>query len=208
MKYCFIPFLIFTFFISCSPQKKEKRKISQNSEVKGKTGGNPIESIPENKSQSNEKSFQAYILQIDQLRKQGKLKKYFYPNMSFCGGGLYGYYLGDELIYIDATYGADMGYSSKKIYWRNNSIIKIIYHERYAEWGKYQEKYPNHKNIDPSKMTYTDTTQIIEFDKKIRYQTLFKQKKSTSMIDSLSINRLIECGKTMKKELESEKTSR
>lgn len=208
MKFYFILFLIFTFLFSCSPQKKEKRKISQKSEVKGKAGGNPIESIPEDKSQSNEKSFQAYILQIDQLRKQGKLKKYFYPNMSYCGGGLDGYYLADELMYIDATYGADMGYSSKKIYWRNDSIVKIIYHEHYAEWEKYQEKYPNHENIDPSKMTYTDLTQIIEFDKEIRYQTVFKQKKSTSTIDSLSINRLIECAKTMKKELESEKTSR
>ena len=54
-----------------------------------------------------------YVKIIDSLISNNKLIKVFYPNMSACGGGLFGYYQNGELVLIDATYQAELGFSSK-----------------------------------------------------------------------------------------------
>ena len=82
---------------------------------------------------------------IDRLKTENELIKVFYPNMSACGGGLYGYYQGDNLILISSNYGAELGYSSKTVYLKEDKIVKIMYCEHYAEWVKYEEKFPKRK---------------------------------------------------------------
>ena len=58
-----------------------------------------------------------YCSNIDRLKTENKLIKVFYPDMSACGGGLYGYYQGDKLILISSNYGAESGFSSKHPIW-------------------------------------------------------------------------------------------
>lgn len=46
-----------------------------------------------------EPDIENYTKTIDNLKKENKLVKIFYPNMSSCGGGLYGYYLNKNLVF-------------------------------------------------------------------------------------------------------------
>lgn len=142
--------------------------------------------------------------EIDSLNVNGILTKKFYPNMSVCGGGLYGFYYQNELKLIDSKYQAELGYSSKKIYWSGENILKIEYREYFAEWGKYEKNYPPEKvEYDPSKMTYSDTIYEITFGDKYEFKKIANEKIISEEIDSTLINKLIDCGKRMKSELES-----
>ena len=94
------------------------------------------------------------ILEIDSLFDKGVLTKKTYPNMSRCGGGLAGFYFNNELKLINSKYQAELGYSSQKIYWDKNKMVKIIYREYFAEWEKYEKNYPPEKvEFCASKMT-------------------------------------------------------
>ena len=145
------------------------------------------------------------IMEIDSLYDNEILSKKSYPNMSACGGGLYGFYYNDELKLIDSKYQGESGYSSKKIYWYGNQILKIKYREYFAEWGKYEKKYPPEKvEYDPSKMTYSDTIYEITFREKYEFKKMASNKLVSTKTDSTLIEKLIDCGKRMKTELESE----
>lgn len=143
------------------------------------------------------------IIEIDSLFDNGILTKKFYPNMSACGGGLYGFYYNDELKLIDSKYRAELGFSSKKIYWNGDEILKIKYREYFAEWGKYKKKYPKDE-WDESKMTYSDTIYQITLGDKYDFKKMVNQKVISTKIDSTLVKKLIDCGKRMKIELESE----
>jgi hypothetical protein len=143
-----------------------------------------------------------YTESIDKLRAGNKLVKVFYPNMSFCGGGLYGYYLNKKLVLVDATYQAELGFSSKTYYIEHDNYVKIIYREHFAEWGKYEEKYPHDKfDFDPSKMTYTDTIYSIVFANPTIFNKKSKGKTISNKLDQSLIDRLQNCGLEMKAEL-------
>jgi hypothetical protein len=142
--------------------------------------------------------------EIDSLYVNGVLTKKFYPNMSACGGGLAGFYYQNELKLIDSKYQAELGYSSKKIYWNGNKILKINYREYFAEWGKYEQNYPPDKvEYDPNKMTYSDTIYEITLGTKYEFKKIAHEKIIFEKIDSTLIDKLIDCGKRMKSELES-----
>lgn len=144
------------------------------------------------------------IREIDSLFDNGILSKKFYPNMSACGGGLYGFYYNNDLILIDSKYGAELGFSSQKIYWNENKILKIKYREYFAEWGKYQKNYPPKKvKYDPSKMTYSDTIYEITFGNKYGFKKMAKEKVISIKTDSILIEKLTNCARQMKSELES-----
>lgn len=144
--------------------------------------------------------------ELDKLIEAKLLAKYFHPNMSSCGGGLYGYYSDTTLLMIDAIYQAELGYSRKKIYWNEDEIIKIIYQEHFAEWRKYQEKFPPKKyEWDPSKMTYTDTVYQITFGKDYQMLKTANKKLVSESPDSRLIERLVDCGFEMRNELKNEK---
>jgi hypothetical protein len=144
------------------------------------------------------------IMEIDSLYDNGILNKKFYPNMSACGGGLYGFYYNNDLKLIDSEYGAELGFSSKKIYWNGNKILKIKYREYFAEWGKYEKNYPPKKvEYDPSKITYSDTIYEITFGDKYEFKKMAEEKVISTKTDSTLIEKLTDCGKRMKTELES-----
>ena len=156
-----------------------------------------------NQSQKSELT-QFTTSEIDSLNVNGLLTKKSFLDMSDCGGGLDGFYYQNELKLIDSKYKAELGYSSKKIYWNGNKILKIKYREYFAEWGKYEEKYPPKKiEYDPSKMTYSDTIYEITFGDKYVFKKIANEKLISKKVDSTLIDKLIDCGKLMKTELES-----
>lgn len=122
--------------------------------------------------------------------------------MSPCGGSVYGYYQNGELLLIESRYGAELGFSSKLIYFRSNQIVKIIYWEYFAEWEKYEKKYPSDKfEWDPSKMTYSDTIYTAVLAKQIFFEKKSKKKVVSQKVDRLLLNTLLTCGQQMKAEL-------
>ncbi|MGB1247809.1 MAG: hypothetical protein ACPG4Z_02920 [Chitinophagales bacterium] len=142
--------------------------------------------------------------QIDSLYKNNKLTKIIYPNMSTCGGALEGYYFQDNLLYINSKYGAEIGFSSKKIYWNKDEIRKIIYKEHFVEWDEYAEK--NHQGkteYDSSKITYSDTIYEINFEATTKFKKIVNNEIISTKSDSTIIERLVNCGIQMKVELES-----
>lgn len=145
----------------------------------------------------------SYIKTIDTLKNQNKLEKLSYPIMSACGGGLDGYYLNKKIVLIDATYKAELGFSSRKYYIDQEKFVEIIYREYFAEWEKYEQKYPSEKyEFDESKMTYTDTIYTISFTT----PTILMTKQSNNKIisretDEKLLERLVQCGEDMKREL-------
>ena len=144
--------------------------------------------------------------EIDYMYLNNKLTKYIYPMMSYCGGGLNGFYLKEELIYIKSTYGAELGFSSRYVYWNNGKVLRIIYKEHFAEFEKYEKNYPIDKfEFDSSKMTYSDTVYTISFGVKIKFEKKSNEIICSENMDENLIERLVECAVNMKSELENEK---
>lgn len=150
-----------------------------------------------------EEGVEEYCSKIDDLRSEEKLLKVDYPDMSSCGGALDGYYRDGELLFIDSRYGAELGFSSKKIYFENDSIIRIIYREYFAEWEKYAQQYPAEEfEWDPSKMTFSDTLYTITFSTPIHFTKSSKEKIIDQAIDYELIKRLKSCVNMMRNELD------
>lgn len=140
---------------------------------------------------------------IDSLKENDQLLKKRYPSMSSCGGGVYGLYFKNELKLIESKYGAELGFSSRTVYWKENKILKIVYREYFAEWGKYAQNYPPKKvKYNPEKMTYSDTIYKITFGKKYEFKKMANGKVISERIDSTLVENLKECSYKMKKELE------
>ena len=144
-----------------------------------------------------------YTKSIDKFRAEKRLVKISCPNMSGCGGAVDGYFLNESLVLIDATYNAELGFSSRTIYVDQDRFLKVIYREHFAERGKYDKKYQNDKfEYDPTKMTYTDTVYSI----KIANPTVFHKKAGnkiiSSKLDKVLLDRILSCGQQMKLELQ------
>lgn len=141
---------------------------------------------------------------VQLLKQTKKLTKYRYPMMSRCGGSLEGFYLDQELVYINSTYGGELGSeTSKEIYWQNHQPIKILYQENWVDMAKYQKKHPNESEFSEKKMFYTDTLYSIELGKTWKFRKSAGQKTVSTTIDSALVNQLINCAFSMKKELET-----
>ena len=150
-----------------------------------------------------ETEIEKYVKTIDQLKNENKLIKISYPNMSGCGGGLHGYYLNKNLVLIDATYGAELDFSSRKFYIDQDKFLKIIYREHFAEWGKYALNYPADKyEYDPTKMTYTDTVYSITLANSTIFRKKADEKTVSKKVNQKLIDNLIVCGQDMKLELQ------
>lgn len=144
-----------------------------------------------------------YAKSVDKLRAENRLVKISYPNMSGCGGGVDGYFLNESLVLIDATYGAELGFSSRIIYIKQDKFLKIVYREHFAEWGKYEAKYPSDKfEYDPTKMTYTDTVYSITLSTPTVFHKKAGNKIVSNKLDQTLLDRLLNCGQQMKLELQ------
>lgn len=202
--------IISGIIILLSCQHKQEENAENSIEIEGNSmitnHTDLYVSQGENEKKPSQNQIDSLTKEMDRLLEQQLLTKYFYPNMSGCGGGLDGYYKDSTLLIIDATYQAELGFSSRKMYWYNGSIIKIHYREHFAEWAKYEVKYPADKfEWDPSKMTYTDTIYQITLGNEYQIQKMVGSKVISENSDSTLINRLVNCGFEMKEELETEK---
>ncbi len=139
------------------------------------------------------------------IKVEESTQKFFYPNMSYCGGALYGIYKNKELIRIESTYSGELGYSTKNVDFEKNELVKIIYYEHFPEWDKYYEKYPDLDDIDPEKMTYSDTLYILEFGKKRSFEKYAGKKLISTENDEELVESLVTCIEIMKNELATEK---
>lgn len=144
-----------------------------------------------------------YAKSVDKLRAENRLVKISYPSMSGCGGGVDGYYLKEDLVLIDATYNAELGFSSKTIYFEQDKFLKVVYREYFAEWEKYEEKYPPDKfEYDPTKMTFTDTVYSITLSDSTIFHKKTDNKIISTQLGQSLIDRLLSCGQEMKHELQ------
>ncbi|MCW8913665.1 MAG: hypothetical protein OQJ96_04930 [Flavobacteriales bacterium] len=140
--------------------------------------------------------------EIDSLRINGYLNKVEYPDMSSCGGYLQGYYLDTNLINITSIYSAEAGHISEDVYFKNGNAIKIVFKQHSAEWEKHSLNYPqenaaaNYKN-----MTYTDTTYQIYLTAPPNMLKYSKSKLVNNKLDSVLLEQLISCYKSMILEL-------
>lgn len=152
------------------------------------------------------KEVEKYVKTIDSLKNTKGLQKFVNPNMSRCGGAVDGYYFKNKLVFIDATYQGELGYSSRTMYFKDTVIYKIIYREHYPEWEKYFKKHPGQKKVlDPLKMTYTDTLYTVILSKPISFVKTSNKKIVSKKNDVRIINTLLTCGREMRLELESAK---
>jgi hypothetical protein len=143
-----------------------------------------------------------YATSIEQLKAANKLVQISYPNMSSCGGSVLGYYLNKKLVLIDATYSAELGFSSKTMYLDQDKFLKVIYREHYAEWGEYERKYASEEQeFDPSKMTYTDTVYSITLANPAVFLKKAGDKVVSKKVSNSLVERLLKCGEQMKGEL-------
>jgi hypothetical protein len=150
-----------------------------------------------------------YCSHIDSLKNSRLLDKYFYPNMSLCGGAVHGFYKNDQLVFINALHGAEFGYISRQYYYRDTILVKIT-EDRYLpadtlNWDKFCM---NHKtsigDCDYRLIPYDQTLTNIYFPgEPLVIQTLNTQK--IALPDSEQINELIGCSSAIRKELRTEK---
>jgi hypothetical protein len=146
-----------------------------------------------------------YVLAVNEMKNENRLEKISYPNMSACGGGLDGYYSNKKLVLINATYQAELGFSSRAFYFKNDSIVRIIYREHFSEWEKYEKNYPSDKyEFDASKMTYSDTLFTITLTNPILFTKQSNEKLISNEMDEKDeklIEQLLKCGQEMKQGL-------
>jgi hypothetical protein len=101
---------------------------------------------------------------------------YNYPNLTAWGGLILKSFQG-ELKIIEATQNAELGFIKRIYYLQKNKIQKIEYIGHSAKWGKYEEDYPSDEyEWNPEKMTYSDTTFVIEASNDIDIKTHEKLK--------------------------------
>lgn len=161
-------------------------------------------SINENNRQTTkftETEIENYVKSIDTQKSKNKLEKVSYPNMTVWGG-LQGYYLDRKLVLIEATYKAELGFTSRIFYVNQDDFIKIIYRKHIAEWGKYDEKYPSDKfEFDTSKMTYSDTLSSITMTNPTIFKKQSNNKTISNNINQSLVDKLVNDGQEIRKVL-------
>ncbi|MDH7448404.1 hypothetical protein [Aquimarina sp. 2201CG14-23] len=189
--------LLILTFSSCKEKDRKKSKTEKNkTDLK-------VENIIE---QSNLKTeFEFSVVEIDSLKLNGFLKKKEYSLMSTCGGGLDGFYFKNKLVFINAIYKGESGFIKQELYLKGIEFSKIIYQEHFPEDEKYLKKYPLEKfKYDENKLTFSDTIYKIELGENTRFKKISNGKVISTKIDNELINKLINCGNIMRKELETD----
>lgn len=152
--------------------------------------------------QLTQKEIHQYVKTIDSLRTKNKLVKVDYPNMHYCGGGVDGYYQSGKLVLLDATYQAELGFSRRVLYLKDEVFVRIHFQQHPANWEQYEQDYPNDRYTwDPSKMTYSDTSYSITLSSPIKFNKMVGNTGSMT-IDTMLIHNLIACGNEMRIALE------
>lgn len=106
-------------------------------------------------SLEDEMSSADYAVYVDSLIDNQLIEFYQHPDMTIWGSATGGYYK-NELVFIDATYNAELGYSIEQFYLKSGEIVYVKIKKRMADWSSYFEKYGDTEDADPRKMTYLD----------------------------------------------------
>jgi hypothetical protein len=152
-----------------------------------------------------------YCKEIKSKLDKKELDKFFYPDMSYCGGALYGYYDKNKLVYMDATYGAEFGYIQKTYFIKDSTYLKII-ETNYQPADLVDDYCKTHKTntgeCDYKNMPYNKIITTFVFSEE-KIVTRLKNNKKVNLKDTTEIiKRLIECGQIMQKQLGEKKISR
>ena len=118
---------------------------------------------------------------LDSLNRDSKTE-YNYPNLTKWGALKLKYLRGD-LIVIESTYNAELGFVKNVYYLHNSKIYRIKCIAHIPDWDKYYEDYPLDKFEEISeKMTYKDSTIIFESNSKPNDENYHKLKQEGSKI--------------------------
>ena len=152
-----------------------------------------------------------YCKEIKSKLDRKELNRFFYPNMSDCGGGLYGYYANDKLVYIDATYGGQFGYIRTNYFIKDSVYFKII-ETNYQPSVSTDQYCKTHQtkngDCDYGSMPYNKIVTTVIFTKDT-IVTQLKNRRKVKLTDTKNVVRtLFKCGQSMQKELSQEKISR
>lgn len=134
-----------------------------------------------------------------------QLVKYFYPNMSSCGGALYGYYDDTVLVKIESKFGGEFSLTYQTVQYDHGKITHLVYGQELPKMDDYHKKYPNSEEIDPKKLTYTSDRVEIDFYPVKKIRTYSNKKPVKNSISQEEIDQLIDYAKSMEEELASEK---
>jgi hypothetical protein len=152
-----------------------------------------------------------YCKEIQSKLDKKELERFFYPDMSYCGGSLYGYYDKNKLVYIDATYGAELGYI-QKIYFIKDSVYFKIVETNYQPADMVDEYCKTHKTktgeCDFKNMPFDKIVTTVIFSNNRIVARTKNGKKSELKNTADIIESLIDCGQIMQKELGERKTNR
>jgi hypothetical protein len=142
----------------------------------------------------SKRQLDAHVKLIDSLKCENICTKVVYPNMSACGGAVEGYFRDGKLLLIESTFRAEFGYSSKNVYYKNDTIIKIIYQEHNPNWETYSAD-------QEDTMTYTDQFYVINFTTKPVFYTKKGKRWVKRKINRALVNQLVSCINQMKSSL-------
>lgn len=95
--------------------------------------------------------------------RDSTLERFHYPLRSNSGGSVDGFYDSTVLIRIESIFDAEFGYSAIDVDFKNGEIEKIKYHQHFADYAQYSRDFPDSKDLDPKKLTYTDTSYLLQF---------------------------------------------
>ncbi len=143
---------------------------------------------------------------VEILLENNKLIKYFYPNMHYCGGAIYGYFHDEELKYTESNFNSEFVSTFKKIYFHEGRIIRILFKRCKVVSGK-QEQEKNFQDLDYNLINGGGSKGdflIITMGNKIEFQNLLRGELSTSEFDSVFLESEINCAHSMKTTLEKE----
>lgn len=112
------------------------------------------------------------------------LRIYHYPDLTIWGV-LSIKTKNKKIVEIEATHNAELGFTKKVFFYKNEKLTRIKYVGHHAEWGKYKKDYPQDQyEWDSEKMTYFDSTFTFELDenKKIKSKKVRSLKMDESSI--------------------------
>ncbi len=134
---------------------------------------------------ASKQDIESYTKYIDDLIKEDKLTIKEYPDRSYCGGAIRGYFLDNKLVYINSSLGVADYAGFTDVYFRDTSIVKI----------KMREFFP----VNDS--TSTDSTYVLLYTNPIERSTITKQGMKVNSVNDNRVKQLQDCAMRMKKEI-------
>lgn len=150
------------------------------------------------------RAIEKYCREIEIKVNSHQLKKRTYPNMSSCGGNLFGYYDGDKLVYMIGFLSAEFG-NVQTVFWiRDNRYYKIV-ERRHLPSVSTDDYCKTHitssGQCDTKNIPYANTVTTILFSSDT-VVTVAKSKRRIKIKDATKRAKdLVNCGESMKGEL-------